>query len=113
MGLWYSKDYCISLIAFANTNHAGCKDTRRSTSRSMQLLGDILLSWSSKKQKSTAISSIKAEYIALSGCYAQYFLADIFTKALGRERLDFLINNLGMRGMSPEMLKSLADDEDE
>ncbi|GJY11482.1 hypothetical protein Tco_0379667 [Tanacetum coccineum] len=42
MGLWYSKD-----------------------------TGDKLVRWSSKKQKSTAISSIEAEYIALSGCCAQ------------------------------------------
>nr|GEY07519.1 hypothetical protein [Tanacetum cinerariifolium] len=43
----------------------------------------------------------------------EYQLADIFTKALGRERLDFLINKLGMRSMSPETLKSMADKEDE
>nr|GEY72120.1 retrovirus-related Pol polyprotein from transposon TNT 1-94 [Tanacetum cinerariifolium] len=52
-------------------DHAGCQDTRRSTSRSTQFLGDKLVSWSSKKQKSTAISSTTAEYIALSGCCAQ------------------------------------------
>ncbi|GJV15722.1 retrovirus-related pol polyprotein from transposon TNT 1-94 [Tanacetum coccineum] len=46
-------------------------DTRRSTSRSAQFLVDKLVSWSSKKQKCTAISSTKAEYIALSGCCAQ------------------------------------------
>ncbi|GJZ06637.1 retrovirus-related pol polyprotein from transposon TNT 1-94 [Tanacetum coccineum] len=46
-------------------------DTRRSTSGSAQFLGDKLVSWSSKKQKSTAISSTEAEYIALSGCCAQ------------------------------------------
>ncbi|GJS19881.1 retrovirus-related pol polyprotein from transposon TNT 1-94 [Tanacetum coccineum] len=46
-------------------------DTRRSTSGSAQFLGDKLVSWSSKKQESTAISSIKAEYIALSGCCSQ------------------------------------------
>nr|GEX38337.1 reverse transcriptase domain-containing protein [Tanacetum cinerariifolium] len=40
-------------------------------------------------------------------------LADIFTKALGQERLKFLINKLGMRIMSPKMLKSSADKEDE
>ncbi|GJX74463.1 hypothetical protein Tco_0313058 [Tanacetum coccineum] len=61
----------MSLIAYLDADHAGCQDTRRSTSRSAQFLGDKLVSWSSKKQNSTAISSTKAEYIALSGCYAQ------------------------------------------
>nr|GEX81572.1 copia protein [Tanacetum cinerariifolium] len=56
--------------AFADADHAGCQDTRRSTSGSLQFLGDRLISWSSKRQKSVAISSTKAEYIALSGCYA-------------------------------------------
>ncbi|GJX69686.1 retrovirus-related pol polyprotein from transposon TNT 1-94 [Tanacetum coccineum] len=70
-GLWYPKDSSIALTAFADADHAGCQDTRRSTSRSMQLLGDRLVSWSSKRQKSAAISSTEAEYIALSGCCAQ------------------------------------------
>ncbi|GJZ38248.1 retrovirus-related pol polyprotein from transposon TNT 1-94 [Tanacetum coccineum] len=52
-------------------DHAGCQDTRRSTSGSMQFLGDRLVSWSSKRQKSAAISSTEAEYIAMSGCCAQ------------------------------------------
>ncbi|GJY27596.1 retrovirus-related pol polyprotein from transposon TNT 1-94 [Tanacetum coccineum] len=43
----------------------------KSTSRSAQFLGDKLVSWSSKKQKSTAISTTEAEYIAMSGCCAQ------------------------------------------
>nr|GEV59968.1 retrovirus-related Pol polyprotein from transposon TNT 1-94 [Tanacetum cinerariifolium] len=41
-GLWYPKDSSISLIAYADADHAGCQDTRRSTSGSMQLLGDRL-----------------------------------------------------------------------
>ncbi|GJU79946.1 retrovirus-related pol polyprotein from transposon TNT 1-94 [Tanacetum coccineum] len=45
--------------------------TPYNTSGSIQLLGDRLVSWSSKRQKSVAISSTKAEYIALSGCCAQ------------------------------------------
>ncbi|GJY55224.1 hypothetical protein Tco_0446888 [Tanacetum coccineum] len=65
MGLWYSKDSCIALTAFADADHAGCQDTKKSTSGSMQLLGDRLVSWSFKRQKSTAISSIEAEYITL------------------------------------------------
>ncbi|GJU54083.1 retrovirus-related pol polyprotein from transposon TNT 1-94 [Tanacetum coccineum] len=70
-GLWYLKDSSIALTTFVDADHAGCQDTRRSTSGSMQLLGDRLVSWSSKRQKSAVISSTEAEYIALSGCYAQ------------------------------------------
>ncbi|GJX94447.1 retrovirus-related pol polyprotein from transposon TNT 1-94 [Tanacetum coccineum] len=148
MGIWYSKDTGMSLTTYADEDHARCQDTRRSTSRSAQFLGDKLVSWSSKKQKCTAISSIEAEYIALSGCSkhidvryhflkeqvekgvvelyfirteyqladfvrTEYQLADIFTKPLPRERFNFLIEKLGMRSMSPETLKSLAEETDE
>ncbi|GJQ96689.1 retrovirus-related pol polyprotein from transposon TNT 1-94 [Tanacetum coccineum] len=51
-GLWYLKDSSIALTTFADADHSGCQDTRHSTSRSMQLLGDRLVSWSSKRQKS-------------------------------------------------------------
>nr|GEZ61311.1 uncharacterized mitochondrial protein AtMg00810-like [Tanacetum cinerariifolium] len=70
-GLWYPKDSSVALTAFADADHAGCQDTRRSTSGSVQFLGERLISWSSKRQKSAAISSTEAEYIALSGCCAQ------------------------------------------
>ncbi|GKE13326.1 retrovirus-related pol polyprotein from transposon TNT 1-94 [Tanacetum coccineum] len=180
MGLWYSKDTDMSLTAYADVDHTGCQDTRRSTSGSAHFLGDKLVSWSSKKQKSTAISSTKAEYIALSGCCSQillirsqltdygfqfnkiplycnnksaitlccnnvqhsrathidihyhfikeqvengivelyfvrneYQLADIFTKPLPRERFNFLIDKLGMKSMSPEMLKRLVEEKEE
>nr|GEX91036.1 retrovirus-related Pol polyprotein from transposon TNT 1-94 [Tanacetum cinerariifolium] len=64
-------DSYVALIAFADANHAGCQDTRRSTSGSVQFLGERLISWSSKRQKSAIISSTEAEYTALSGCCAQ------------------------------------------
>nr|GEU63167.1 reverse transcriptase domain-containing protein [Tanacetum cinerariifolium] len=116
--------------AFADTDHAGCQDTRRSTCGSFQFLGDRFISWSSKMQKSAAISSTEAEYIALSkhidiryhfikehvknGVIELYFvntkyqLADIFTKALGRERIEFLIHKLGMRSFTQDTLKLLT-----
>ncbi|GKF74951.1 hypothetical protein Tco_0224395 [Tanacetum coccineum] len=43
----------------------------------------------------------------------EYQLADIFTKPLPRERFNFLIEKLGMRSMSPEMLKCLAEETEE
>nr|GEX10183.1 hypothetical protein [Tanacetum cinerariifolium] len=70
-GLGYPKDSSVALTAFADADHAGCQDTRRSTSGSVQFLGERLISWSSRRQKSAAISSTKADYIALSRCCAQ------------------------------------------
>ncbi|GKB72584.1 retrovirus-related pol polyprotein from transposon TNT 1-94 [Tanacetum coccineum] len=70
-GLWDPKDSSIALTTFAYADHAGCQDTRRITSGSIQFLGDRLVSWSSKRQKSATISSTEAEYIAMSGCCAQ------------------------------------------
>nr|GEW57926.1 retrovirus-related Pol polyprotein from transposon TNT 1-94 [Tanacetum cinerariifolium] len=231
-GLWYPKNSSVALTAFVDADHAGCQDTHRSTSGSVQFLEERLISWSSKRQKSAAISSTEAEYITLSGCCAQilwmhsqlsdyglgfnkipmycdnksvialccnnvqhsrskhigiryhfikeqvenglielyfvnteyqladvftkalgrdridnnvqhfqskhidiryhfikeqvengvielyfvntkYQLADLFTKALGRERIEFLINKLGMRSFTPETLKQLMNEEDE
>ncbi|GJR09919.1 hypothetical protein Tco_0792571 [Tanacetum coccineum] len=124
----------MALTAYVDADHAGCQDTRRSTSGSAQFLGDKLVSWSSKKQTSTPILSTEAEYIAMSGCCAQilwmreqvekgvvelyfvrteYQLADIFTKALPKERFEFILLRLGMKSMKPETLKRLQDDKDE
>ncbi|GJW04068.1 hypothetical protein Tco_1562924 [Tanacetum coccineum] len=63
-------------------DHAGCQDTRRSTSGSIQLLGDRLVSWSSKRQKSAAISSTEAEYIALSVVVHQVTLYEIILSTM-------------------------------
>nr|GEV01937.1 hypothetical protein [Tanacetum cinerariifolium] len=70
-GLWYPKDSLIALTTFADADHAGCQDTCHNTSGSLQFMGDRLISWSSKRQKSAAISSTEVEYIALPGCCAQ------------------------------------------
>ncbi|GJV93600.1 retrotransposon protein, putative, ty1-copia subclass [Tanacetum coccineum] len=71
MGLWYLKGFGFELTAFSDTDHAGCIDTRKSTSGGIQFLGDKLVSWMSKKQGCTAMSSAEAEYVALSASFAQ------------------------------------------
>nr|GEV85470.1 hypothetical protein [Tanacetum cinerariifolium] len=58
------------LTTFSDADHAGCIDTRKSTSRGIQFLGDKLVSWMLKKQDCTAMSSAKAEYVALSASCA-------------------------------------------
>nr|GEU40224.1 retrovirus-related Pol polyprotein from transposon TNT 1-94 [Tanacetum cinerariifolium] len=82
-GLWYPKDSSIALTAFANADHVGCQDTRRSTSGSLQFLGERHISSSSKRQKSAAISSTEAEYISLSGCLLLNYAA-IMSNILGQ-----------------------------
>nr|GEW44549.1 copia protein [Tanacetum cinerariifolium] len=44
-GLWYPKDTAMALTAYADEDHAGCQDTRRSTSGSAQFFGDKLILW--------------------------------------------------------------------
>ncbi|GKB34762.1 hypothetical protein Tco_0879704 [Tanacetum coccineum] len=138
---------------YRDADHAGCQDTRRSTSGSMQFLGDKLVSWSSKRSQLTdyglgfnkipmycdnksviALSCnnvqhsrskhidikfhfikehVKNGVIELYFVNTEYQLADIFTKALARERIEFLINTLGMRSFTPKTLKQLANKVDE
>nr|GEY84613.1 retrovirus-related Pol polyprotein from transposon TNT 1-94 [Tanacetum cinerariifolium] len=72
MGLWYLKDTGFELTAFSDSDHTGCLDSRKSTSGGIQFLGgDKLVSWSSKKQDCNSMSSVEAEYVSLSVCYAQ------------------------------------------
>nr|GEV86324.1 retrovirus-related Pol polyprotein from transposon TNT 1-94 [Tanacetum cinerariifolium] len=62
MGLWYPKDTGFELTAFSDSDHVGCLDSRKSTSGGIQFLGgDKLVSWSSKKQDCTSMSSAEAD----------------------------------------------------
>nr|GEU61862.1 Gag-Pol polyprotein [Tanacetum cinerariifolium] len=65
------QDSRFELTSFSDTDHAGCIDTRKSTYGGIQFLGDKLVSWMSKKQDCTAMSSVEAEYVALSASCAQ------------------------------------------
>ncbi|GJS58653.1 putative ribonuclease H-like domain-containing protein [Tanacetum coccineum] len=146
--LWYPKDSSIALTAFAYADHAGCQDTRRSTSGSMLLLGDRLMrsqltdygfgfnkipmycdnksvialccnniQHSKSKHRDIRFHFIKEHVengvIELYFVNTEYQLADIFTKALGRNIIEFLINKLGMQSFTPETLKQLAYEVDE
>ncbi|GJW97412.1 hypothetical protein Tco_0179220 [Tanacetum coccineum] len=175
MGLWYSKDFGFELIAYSDADHAECNDDCKSTSGGILFLGDKLVSWSSKKQDCTAMSTAKAEYISLFACCVQviwmtiqlldygfcynkipmycdskseiaiscnpiqhsrtkhiniryrfikehvekgtiklyffgteYQLTDLFTKALPKERFEYLVHRIGMRCMTPTELEHLS-----
>ena len=69
--LWYPKGSNFKLIGYSDSDYAECKVDRKSTSGTCQLLGRSLVSWSSKKQNSVALSTAEAKYIAADSCCAQ------------------------------------------
>ncbi|WVZ48591.1 hypothetical protein U9M48_000012 [Paspalum notatum var. saurae] len=71
LGLWYSSGSSLSLKGFSDADHAGCRIDRKSTSGTCQLLGTSLVSWSSRKQASVALSTTEAEYVAAASCCSQ------------------------------------------
>nr|GEW44296.1 hypothetical protein [Tanacetum cinerariifolium] len=147
-----------------DVDHVRCIDTRKSISGGIQFLGDKLVSWMSKKQDCTAMSSVEAEYdctamssveaeyVTLSASCAQsaiaiscnpvqhsrtkhfhtryhfikeqvengiielyfvrteYQLADMFTKALPKDRFKYLVRRIGMRCLTPAELEVLVTD---
>nr|GEU82652.1 copia protein [Tanacetum cinerariifolium] len=149
--LWYPKDTAMALMAYADTDHAGCQDTRRSTSGRAQFIGDKLILWMRSQLTDygfafnkiplycdnrsaialccTNVQHFRSKHIDIrhhfirdqveKGVVELYFvttnyqLADIFTKALPRERFKFLLSRLGMKSMTPETLKRLQEEEKE
>ncbi|GJR29138.1 retrovirus-related pol polyprotein from transposon TNT 1-94 [Tanacetum coccineum] len=150
-GLWYPKDSSITLTAYADADHVGCQDTRRSTFGSEYIamsgccaqilwmrsqLTDYGLGFnkipmycdnksvvalccnnvqhSRSKHIDIRFHFIKEQVengvVELYFVNTEYQLADIFTKALCRERIEFLINKLGMQSFTPDTLKQLADE---
>nr|GFA38495.1 hypothetical protein [Tanacetum cinerariifolium] len=95
MGLWYSKYSFIALVTFADADHDGCQDTRRSASRRYHFIKE----------------HIENGVVELYFVGIDYQLADIFTKALPRERLNILREKVGMKVMSPETLISLVEED--
>jgi hypothetical protein len=67
---WYPKGTKFELIRYSDSDYAGCKVERRSTSGTCQLLRRSLVSWSSKKQNSVPLLTVEAKYIAAGSCHA-------------------------------------------
>nr|GEY20781.1 retrovirus-related Pol polyprotein from transposon TNT 1-94 [Tanacetum cinerariifolium] len=65
MSLWYTKDSGFELTGFLDADYVGCKDTFKSTFDGAQFLDEKLVSWSSKKQDCTVLSTAEAEYVSL------------------------------------------------
>ena len=61
LGVWYPKDTRFVLIGYTDSDYAGCKIDRKSTSGNCQFLGRRLLLWFSKKHHYVSTSTAEAE----------------------------------------------------
>ncbi|GKB93851.1 retrovirus-related pol polyprotein from transposon TNT 1-94 [Tanacetum coccineum] len=139
-GLWYPKDSSIALTAYADADHAEAEYIAMSGCCAQILwmrsqLTDYGLGFNKIPMYCDNKSAIalccnnvqhsRSKHIDIrfhfikeqveNGVVELYFNteyqpADIFTKALCRERIEFLINELGMRSFTPKTLKQLADE---
>ena len=69
--LWYPRGCEFTLHAFSDADYASCKLDQKSTSGTCQILTGCLISWSSRKQGTVALSTAKAEYVAAESCCSQ------------------------------------------
>ena len=70
-GITYSRDFNLSPSAYVDADFGGCRDTRRSTSGYVFTMAGGAVSWSSKRQATVALSTVEAEYVAMSRCAQQ------------------------------------------
>nr|GEW22958.1 hypothetical protein [Tanacetum cinerariifolium] len=130
MGLWYPKDTGFELTTFLDSDHAGCLDSRKSTSgdygchfHKIPMYCDskaaIAISCNPVQHSRTKNIDVRYHFIKekfkkgiveLFFVGIEYQLADLFTKAFPVERFKYLVRRLGMRCLTPAELEALANE---
>jgi hypothetical protein len=95
ISLWYPNGARFQLVGYSDSDYADCKIDRKSTSEGCHFLGRPLVSWTSKKQNSVALSTVKVEYIAVGACCAQilYMKQTLLDYGVVLEKLPLLCDN--------------------
>jgi hypothetical protein len=84
-GLRYASNSDVQLHGFTDSDWAGSADDRKSTSGMCFSMGSAMISWASRKQKSVALNTAEAEYIAAcDACTEAVWLVSWFLDCLIR-----------------------------
>ena len=81
--LTYRRTKQLEIVGFSDSDYAGCLDSRKSRSGYIFMLVGGAVSWSSKKQKTVAASTMEAEYIACFHTTSQVVWIRNFISHLG------------------------------
>ena len=110
IGLWYPKCATLKLLGYSDSDFAGSWVDRKSTSGGCHLLGRSLVSWSSKKQNSVALSTAEVEYIATGACCAQilYMKQTLLDFGVQLDRLPLLFENESVVKLDKTQSNTLA-----
>jgi hypothetical protein len=86
-----------SLVGFSDSDHAGDRNDRKSTTGIVFFLGGNLITWDSQKQKVVALSSCEAEYIAAAAAACQgVWLSRLLAELVGdgtAEKFKLFVDN--------------------
>ncbi|CAL2225061.1 unnamed protein product [Prunus armeniaca] len=86
------SDNKLDLISYCDSDWAGCPITRHSTTGYCVFLGNSLISWRTKRQRTDSLSSAEADYRAMaSTCYEvtwlRFLLQDLHLPSSGASRM--------------------------
>ncbi|GJW32849.1 retrovirus-related pol polyprotein from transposon TNT 1-94 [Tanacetum coccineum] len=82
MGLWYPKDFGFELISYSDADHPGCKHGCKSASEGLHISSGML------------VEHVEKVTIELYFVGTEYQLANLFTKALLKERFEYLVHRI-------------------
>ncbi|KAI5355535.1 hypothetical protein L3X38_008430 [Prunus dulcis] len=120
-GIEYVTGKSALLVCYCDSDWSGSEEDMKSTSGYAFSFGSGAFSWASVKQHSVALSTAEAEYVSaaeatsqaiwlreaiqeevieLLYCKGEEQIADIFTKALPKDRFDYLRRMLGVKSAS-------------
>jgi len=92
----------LRLLAYADADWAGCKDTRRSTTGWILLMGNSIIDWGCKKQQTVALSSCEAEYMAVCAATQAILWTRKMLTELGIQ------NNIALTGTTADRVSKIS-----